>query len=790
MRRLGEKMNNLFRKTKCASIVSTILLGGTLSFVVQAEEESKGIETITVTASKRIQTIQEVPMSVSALGEDELSSRGIDELGEYFRAIPGVQYTDFGATGRRGERNVSMRGISGGSNGGPLVGYYIDETPMPVSDPTLFDVERIEVLRGPQGTLYGAGTAGGTIKVITNKPDSEYHEGKIDLNTSSTVDGGENYAVKGMINIPLVENKLALRVVGYYDNADGFIDSVAAVPVDPNVIVNNRSTPDSIANSEKVLEENLNSSEVSGFRANLQYTPTDDLTISALANIHRAEMGGEANYFPDVGELQISRETKTPQESNFDLFNLTLTYDFSDMSFVSATSYFEGEYKGIEDVSHDGRRIVQDFFAGAVFGPGFGDAERDIVSAFYSLPDATVFTLSSDKKETTQEFRLMSIDDSPFQWTVGLYYHKTELIDLGNSSTTHATIAPLGIIDGDLLFADTTNTRETEEYAVFGEAYYNITDKLRVTLGGRYFDFSLDEDSLGFGVALGGLVDPDPISSSETGFRPKVGVSYQATEDDLFFASVTEGFRSGGASSPVGDTPACEAALAAAGLTESPTEFEADSIWNYELGTKTSWSDGSVIANVTAFYVDWSNIAQVLPLGANDSGCSFSPTVNGGSATSQGFELETQFQPEFLEGSDFGLAVAYTDTELGNGSQAGAEGESLLNVPEWTMSLYGEYEFELTDSLYGFVRADVQYIGERAWSYDSIADGGKAKYLDSYNLSNLRLGVRADDWTLALYVNNITDERPDLGVRDFGSQFDRFTTLRPRTAGLSFSRDF
>ena len=748
-------MNRFIALVKSSMAAIVIVAGFSGTSVSQAADDQDSseliLEEVIVTASQREQSLQTVPMSVSAITEQDLEQRGIDDIGEFFRTVPGIQYTDFGATGRRGERNLTIRGIVGVGAGGPLVGYYIDETPLPVSDPLLFDVNRIEVLRGPQGTLYGAGTAGGTIKVITNQPDSYEHAGKIDVSVSTTKSGGTNYDANGMINIPFIEEKLALRIVGYYSDSDGYIDSVIAPAGSP---------PEMIANSPAVAENNFNYVEKSGMRATLAWTPTDNLSITPMIYIHRAELGGESNHFPDLGDLEIVREVETPQSSDFDLYNLTVKYEPDNFSFVSATSYFESEYTGVEDLSNLSRGLVE-----SILG--------------LAAPDPTPFDLAVDREEFTQEFRLLSASDSNLQWTVGLFYQNRKLFDNSFVAATNITIPGTDIVVIPVLpFFGTDAKQETEEYAVFAEAYYDFTDQLKLTLGARWFDYTITSkiDSLGeFGTGPG-----ETLTTKDDGIRPKVALSYQITDERMVYALASKGYRSGGVSDPVPDIPSCNEALNEAGLSEAPGGFDADSIWNYEVGFKTAWADRRVITNVTAFYIDWTNIGQALNLRQfGDGTCAFSPTVNAGAATSKGVELEAQWYP--TDALNFGIAVAYTDATFGDDTVAGDAGDKLPKVPEWTVSLSGEYTFPLSNNKEAFIRLDYQYIDERI---------GEEQVLDSYDLANIRAGIYKDKWTVSLYVNNVTDSRPELGDRSFGSGFRRFTTLQPRTFGINLIKVF
>ena len=709
------------------------------------------IDEIMVTATRREQPLQAVPISLSAVGEIELEQRGVDELGEFFRVVPGIQYTDFGTTGRRGERNVTLRGIVGVGAGGPLVGYYIDEVPLPVSDPLLFDVSRVEVLRGPQGTLYGAGTAGGTIKIVTNKPDADEFDSRIDASASSTLSGGTNYGFKGMVNIPLAENAAALRLVGYYEDADGYIDSIIAPA---------GSAPEVIANSPAAAEDDFNSVERRGVRATLQLAPSDRLTITPMLQIHRADMGGEANHYPTLGDLQIIREVNTTQESDFDLFNITVNYELDTASFISASSYFNTEYAGVEDLSNNVRSL-----AGAAIG--------------LSSPDPAPFFLDTTKNGWVQEFRLVSTAESRLRWTAGLFYQEHELEDNSTVTATNLTVPGTSIIavpELEVFSADRDD--RTEEFAAFGEVYFDINDSLTLTLGARWFDYTLEtrvNSSGAFGAGPGEL-----RVAEERDIRPKVALAYQITDDHLVFASASKGFRTGGVSDPVPDIDPCNIALAEAGYSEAPTDFDADVIWNYEIGTKTSWADNRFIANVTAFYIDWSNIGQALNLrDFGDGTCAFSPTVNAGEASSKGVEVESRIRPS--DALSFGVSVAYTDATLGANSAIGAEGENIPNVPELTTSISGEYSFSFTNSLDGFIRADYQYVDERI---------GEETLLESYDLTNVRIGIGHEDWTLSLFGNNLGDSRPALGDRSFGYDFLRFTTLRPRSIGLNYSKSF
>jgi len=369
--------------------------------------------------------------------------------------------------------------------------------------------------------------------------------------------------------------------------------------------------------------------------------------------------------------------------------------------------------------------------------------------------------------------------DSRLQWTTGVFYQKREGYEISQVTLTNISVPGTDIVvfpETELYGVDAY--RKTEEYAVFGELYYDFTDRLQLTVGGRWFDFSIDEkiDSTGaIGTGPGEL-----LKTSDDGIRPKVSLSYAASDDHMVYALASKGYRSGGVAEPVPETDACNQALQEAGLNSAPEGFDADSIWNYEIGLKSVWADGRASTNITAFYVDWSNIGQELNLRLyGDGTCAFSPTVNGGSATSQGIEFESLWNP--ISNLSLGLSFAYTDATFGEDTVAGEKGTKLPEVPEWTASAFGEYVFALNDGMDMFLRADYQYVDERR---------GEEQMLDSYDLVNLRAGIYKGPWIVSLFLNNATDSRPELGDRSFGSLFTRYTTLRPRTYGINLIWEF
>ncbi|HEY0938545.1 MAG TPA: TonB-dependent receptor [Steroidobacter sp.] len=710
---------------KTRLFVCALAAGACVAPAITLAAGGETIEEIVVTAHKRSQLLQDLPAAVTALTEGALQKMGADDFLGYAMTVPGLSFVDKGP----GARKVVLRGISTGTDGerSPTVGVYIDDLPItaggPFPDLKLFDVERVEILRGPQGTLYGAGSMGGTLKIVTNKPSTERLEGMVEADVSSTRDGGESYSLSGMLNVPVIDDKLALRTVLYQRDRAGYVDNVALGAKD------------------------VNDEEVQGGRFMARFQPTEALTLTATVLREDVSSGGRptVDILPDgepaYDDLQQARQFAETLEDDLVVGNLTLEYDFGWAALTSASSYFDRSRQTATDVST--------FFGGlglAVSQIDFADAEAWV-----------------------EELRLTSQSQDPLQWLFGAFFYDRTQVSGQSFPSDAAAGSPfvnLGL--------SSTQTEERQR-ALFGEISYDLTDALQLTAGARWFDVRQRFDGWNKGLLFGAPIDTsDPPTrqgrASESVVNLKFQVAYQLTPDVLLFAQAAEGFRQGG---PLAALPNDAVTGAPA-----PTQFNADSLWNYELGLKSSWFANTVLLNLSAFYIDWSDIQTLV---RRQDGLSY--TGNGGKASSRGLELEASVRP--APGLSMSLSSTYTRAQLEQDAPliGGVKGDQVPGVPEFSASASAEYAFSLTSAVEAFVYGDFSYVGSTRNAFE-LSLSRPSFDQESYDLANLRTGVRWDGWELTLYASNLFDARPSLYVETLLPDVIQKTTLRPRTVGL------
>lgn len=699
-------------------------------------EDSLILENIVVTATRRDTRLQDTPLSISAVSQDDLEMLGATDLQGYLRTLPGLSFTDSGG----GRQEVVVRGVPNlGTNA--TTGLYVDETPVDL-DLRLFDVERVEVLRGPQGTLYGAGTMGGAIRLITYKPDATEFSAKIDTTFSNTEKGEENHAVSGMINLPIVEEKLAVRVVAYRESESGFVDNYEVDRTDPlNPIVGN------------LIEENVGELTADGGRLAVRFTPGELLTLDVNYYVQDDHYDGLNTEEPALGPgaLRQGRAFSEIHSQKTEQANFTLQYDFGWAHLISSTS------KSWIN-AFDSRDTV------SIFGPIVPGAEP-----------VNLFGPTDDDK-FTQEIRLASFGDGPFQWIVGGFYDDfrrsvgQQLIASGAEDLLGDIFAP-----GDELFGF-DGSAKVREKAVYGELSYNMSNRLTGTVGFRAFEVDSSFTNIQRGLLNGLVTTVDSNASTDKDKNWKFLLSYQANDDLLFFAQAAQGYRAGG---PNAFVPPTEGDI--------PDSYKPDSLWQYELGIKSSWLNNRFTANASLFYIDWTDLQTLVGTPSD-----FSFVDNFGKAHSEGVELDLGLYP--VEGLVFDAQFSYTATafdedipfvaglpELGLRIE---DGQRLPNIPRWTYSLAGQYERPLSNNLKGFGRLDWQYVGQRE---DDPALNNIP--LDSYGLLNFRLGVEAETWELALFAKNLLDKRTAIG-RTINLLQERTNYNRPRTIGVNLRKIF
>ena len=805
-------MKKSYRSCLYSTSVVALLAAGAItvtSLPVQAQNAEQGIlEEIVVTARKRSEVLQDVPFSIAALTETAMRNRGIRTLDDVAMNVAGFTVQNLGP----GQSQVAIRGISAGQivrdqpGVKEQVGVYLDESVISLSlftpDIDLFDLNRVEVLRGPQGTLFGSGSLAGTVRFITNQPDLETAE-VIAEYTAGLIGGSEfDGSVKAAVNVVLAPGKAALRVVGYYNSIGGFIDAVQ-----PDLSVN----------------KNANNGDRFGFRAALAIMPNENLKITPRILYQEIDINGFnrvdifnilANEFTTtrtavtLGKRQQFTQFQERFTDDFLLIDATVEYDFGQATFTSVTSFTNRDVVQLRDSTQ---------LAGSVTGqPG--------VLAAAGLPE-NVFTLdapltdSTDVDTFTQEVRLTSAGDGPLQWIVGGFYSKIEreygqnLLVAGFEALANPILIPeLGVAPGwtagviagiDELFVSDL-TYDFKQFAVFGEATFDFSDQLSVTAGLRWFDFQEDK-ILNFDGIFAVQTINVPASTSSNDISPRVMLSYDVTSDFQFNMQAAKGFRLGGVNDPLNE-PICNADdLVTYGAF--PQKWGDETIWNYEIGAKATIMNGRGTFNVAAFYTDISNLQATLEAGS----CSSRVIVNVPKARSMGIEAEVFVRPS--EQFEFGIVASLIDSELrstitdtnGNILSALEKGNRLPTVPRFQVAVTSTYYMpNLWEDMDGFITATVQHVGSRFTQFGD-ADPAFATIqlipigdpsittltfdpkMAAYTIGNLRFGVRNERYELAFFINNIWDEIAQIALdRERGNRARvGFLTNPPRTFGVT-----
>ncbi len=733
------------------------------------------LEEIVVTATKRESGLQEIPMSISAISGDALDRAGIADFTQIATAVPSVSFRSSGP----GRTKLNIRGISAATGVAPTVSFYLDEMPVQtissgsttsfaqtIIDPKMFDLERVEVLRGPQGTLYGSSSMGGTIRLITRQPVIGEYESSVGTDISSTTGGGMNFRLNGMVNFPLSDS-VSLRVVASYTDNDGYFDRVAS--------------GDGTASAGTVFATDVNTEQTTSVRAALRWQISDNAYLQPSIFTQTTEMDGKPNFDgPGSDSIQFAPyDTPEPFDDEFTMANLTYVHDFSAMTLLASFSSIDREFRNLEDITD----------VGALFGSPNALTVSAYSNEFVELDDQTI------------ELRLTSSSDSNWQWLIG-FYNKDAKSDAGYRMDE----------GWDQLFmnglANTQKLQEYEETAFFGELTYNINDSFSITAGLRSLDYDFHSKEENWGGVFtsdsgrsGANVRDEVLSDSDT--SEKLTLTYMFGDDSQVYVSGATGARPGGVNrviprstdmnEPVGY--ACNNDLNALGITETGETYVGDEVTSVEIGLKMTFNN-SVRLNAALYDVTWDNIQQLI-LTSGD--CGNNPTFNIGEASSTGLELE--LTAAVNENFTITAGLGYVDAQFEEtvGSPSGIliveKGDLLADVPEITWNLALDYTIPLSSGEI-FLLGNVNYVDETLEVPGQPGDDLIPNGIDSgnvrsdYTLLNLRAGyISESGWEVSLYVDNATDEVALYGYNDaiafaFGGS-DPTVRNRPRTVGLS-----
>jgi len=804
-------MNSYFGPRQTSLVAAAVALAIAHSAGAQAV-----LGEVTVTARKRAESLQDVPFAISARTEEALRAAGANNIEDVSRNIAGFAVQNLGP----GQSQVGLRGISAGKTDRDLpgvkeqVGVYMDESVISLSlftpDLDLYDLNRVEVLRGPQGTLFGSGSLAGTVRYISNQPDTGGDYGSAEASLSSIDGGGTGGSIRAMMNMAMSDTA-ALRIVGYYNDLPGFIDAIRP---------------------GGEVKKNVNDGTRQGGRVALKLQPNENVTITPRVIYQEIDINGYnrqdvwnilANPFTTtepavaIGKRQQYTQLTEKFTDDFFLGDLTMNFDLGSVVLTSVSSYTDRDILVIRDATQ---------LTGSVtFDIGGGSATSAQVRTSSPLYDATKL------KVFTQEVRLASDTDGRFQWVAGAFYSDIErnygqtlptpgyddiMIDLicGGPPNCGVTSPDLGSPVDTPFFSRVPF--DFKQKAIFAEGSYDITDDFTATVGGRYYDFKETRTLYFGGLFADSDGTPDeptngPGGAKDDGFLPRVLLSYDVSNDVQLNAQASKGFRLGGVNDPL-NVPLCSAndLLTYTGFDS----FKSESLWNYELGAKIGFAGGRAQFNVAVFQADIKDLQ--LPVLAGT--CSSRILLNVPKASSTGVEMELSAQP--TDRFDFGLSMSYTDSELDSSlilPIAGVptvianieKGNRLPSTPEFQMSANATYTWPMTAALEGFLTASYQHVGSRytqnadqapgfgtftirPFGAPSITSFTFDPLLPAYDIGNMRFGVRGSDWEAALFVNNITDENARLALDQERGRVARvgFLTNQPRTLGVTFRKDF
>jgi outer membrane receptor protein involved in Fe transport len=815
----------VFNKTKLGCAI-----GVAMATIVNSPFAFADIETVMVTASKRMESVQDVPISVQALSQEALEQLRVSKFEDYIEFLPSVS-----AGGRGpGQSEVYIRGVALDANGiigaefspAPNVGFYLDEQAISLGgrnlDVYITDVERLEVLAGPQGTLFGASAQAGAVRIITNKPDTSEFTAGFDLDYSQTKGGDDSGAVEGFVNIPIIDDELAVRFTYFNDRQGGFIDNVLnTFTVNPSV--NPNPNPDFFNNGDisqgledqwldatftevdnsKFVEDDFNDSKYVGGRVGIQWEVNDDLSVLVQHTHQNLDVDGVFDYDPTLGERNVSRFSKDRLDDDFDLTSWSIEARIAELDFVYTGGYLDREVQqSIDYIGYNN----SGGFASDYYTCTYGVVRN-------CLDPNKRFLANVTNTRETHEFRVVTSSENRLSAVVGVFYDDQEITHVGDFD--YAAAPELGFFPNrafpdatanDSDFKDATVTfindltRNEKQIAIFGEVYFDITDDLTLTLGARYYEleatfkgsssfattsaFGATEDAPSYGRNYDtSLAEISPLK--QDGSIGKVTLDYHLNKDVLFYGTFSQGYRPGGfnrLSGPATNTnnlPQFEDFVV-------PATYESDDLTNMEFGWKTTLADGNLRFNGAIYKIDWSDIQIAVLDNTNISGLTFTSNVADAEITGAEFDLTWAASNNLTLFS----AVSFNNSEvtsLNNGIDftLAPVGSQLPLAPELQYSLRARYDMTVMGDIDAYGQLSAQYSDE---SYSSLQSDLR-ELQSSYAVAHASIGANYGEFGVELYVENLTDE---LVEKHINTQDDirRITVNRPRTIGLRFSYDF
>jgi iron complex outermembrane receptor protein len=802
-------MTSSVRRSPLLSLLAASCVGALgLTQAAEPPNTDGAIEEVVVTATKQSLNLSKVPISVSAYTQAMMDDRGIRAIQDIVAQTPGLDLGDQGSNGV-GER-IAIRGIDSNS-GAATTGVYIDDTPLqsrsnPVNlagtvFPEVFDLERVEVLRGPQGTLFGAGAEGGVVRFITPAPSLQQQSVYGRAEVSFTAHGDPSYEGGAAFGGPLKEGVAGIRISAWGRRTGGWVDRTSWQTND--------------------TDRRTNWSDAGGARAALLWKPSDQWSVTPSILYQGSHANDTPDYWSSLSKPQSGRfvngyAARQQSTEHFALPGLKIEGDIGALQFTSVTSFFYRSESNVSDVTNYD-------IAGALGAVGANGEDNIFPTVSSGAPVQDLFVGTTTQNIFTQELRLQTTDASaPVRWLAGLYFQNSRLNDtqlapnpqlrnlfeqqqgVGSFSCYYYDQATCDANSGTLLngiyeYSGNEYSRDLQ-IAAFGNLEWSITKRLTLSGGLR-----VERTKSSFIAIEDGPVNGGPSTgggnASATPVTPKLGLSFQQDDDTLYYGSAAKGYRPGGGNSHV-PAQACAVDLSNIGLTTPPTQYDSDYTWSYEVGTKQRAAGGRVTVNASAYYIDWRNVQWYYFL----PNCGYGIVFNLGHVKSTGFDLElnAKLTPQLLAGISVGYSNAKFQDTVNKGGAPVVFADQTLGQAPWTVYASLEYQFALGEGGGYYARLTNDYKRGNAGPYlyqfaNSAVYDPNLKPGPSVNQLDLRLGRRWQGLDFSLFVANALDAAPAMvnpqASHYVGYDFNSgspvsspifsYSTLRPRTFGLT-----
>jgi iron complex outermembrane receptor protein len=737
---------------KSKLILTSTALAVSTAFAAEKDNAQDAVQQVVVTAQKRAQTTIDVPQSMSVVSGDTLEKEQANSFADYIKLIPNLQLVQ----STPGAGRLVLRGLDTGGVSS-TVAVYMDETPFGSSsglvngavlagDFDTFDMARVEVLRGPQGALYGASSLGGLVKFVTNTPETDHFLMRARVGAAAVDGGGTAYRTNLVVNTPLSDT-LAFRVSGSYDKQPGYIDSIGT------------------AGSDRA--DDINSSRNYGGRASLMYTPSKDLSLrlTAVAQNILADAPSTIESDPQTLAMLYGRPTQSqfvPQyrNVNYRVYNATLNWNLGPASLTSSTSYSTQRQSFREDATTNLSALVE----GAL-----------------GVANEMYLGQQTNLKKVTQELRLSSNQPGMFDWLAGVYYTDEDgAILQGYTAVAPGTLTPL---TGLPLLADLSLNSKYREYAAFANTTVHFNERYDLDLGGRYSNNKQDARQIGDGILAGGAAD-DSARSSEHVFTWSVAPKLKFDDRNAVYVRAAKGFRPGGPNVLPPNPP-----------PGTPTTYQSDTVLSYEVGFKSLSKDGTLSFDVSAFHIDWKDIQLLAVVNG------FGVNTNGVGAKANGVEFSSTWRP--VRNLRLTANGAYNNAKLdGSTSElvGGISGDRLPFSPKYSIGLSGDYRWTVGDTMPAYAGVSLRHVAEQSASFDNdfrVANG-RQREVPSYNVVDAHVGIELGSWTLEAYGKNLGNSRAITSTSSLTANgFNLYPNgaistglITPRTIGLTLTKEY